>query len=138
MRFIKAVSFICFISGFTIADVLLWPYFSTMPLNVENAYHQYFMISWILGSVLLGSTFRDFRLSIASLCYFLFNLEDTFYYLIKQHSLPLVYNEIYAFGVSDPKLGIMIPWNVLGLLIMIFPYVVWHERYVVKDYSTAY
>ena len=115
----KIVSLVLFLSIFTLFDVLVWGRFVFyMPMIFQDLYHQMYMIGWILGAVLLGAKFKDFRISIIALSYFLFNIEDVFYYLVLHQSLPAAFGGLYAFGIADPSLTLILMWNMVGYSIM--------------------
>ena len=116
----KVVSTVLFLVIFTLFDALVWGrFFFYMPVIFQNLYHQLYMIAWILGSVLLGAKYKDSRISIIALSFFLFNVEDVYYYLILHQSLPATFGGIYAFGIADPSLRFVLAWNALGYSVML-------------------
>ena len=116
----KVVSTVLFLVIFTLFDALVWGrFFFYMPVIFQNLYHQLYMIAWILGSVLLGAKYKDSRISIIALSFFLFNVEDVYYYLILHQSLPATFGGIYAFGIADPSLRSVMAWNAVGYSIML-------------------
>ena len=115
----KVVSLVIFLSMFTLFDALVWGRLVFyMPVIVQNIYHQFYMIGWILGAVLLGARYKDYRISIIALSFFLFNIEDVFYYLILNQSLPVAFGGLYAFGIADPSFRLILMWNMVGYSIM--------------------
>ena len=105
---------------FTLFDALVWGKFVFyMSAIFQNLYHQLYMIAWILGAVLLGAKYQDFKISIIALSFFLFNVEDVYYYLILQQSLPTTFGGLHAFGIANPSLKLLMAWNAVGYSIML-------------------
>ena len=92
-----------FIVFSTLFDVIFWGIFDYRYRFLNPVYYElFFTMGWTFIPMILSQKLSDYRIAYICTGYYLFNIEDLFFYLILSGRVPAVFNGIYALGVPNP------------------------------------
>ncbi|MGC8515307.1 MAG: hypothetical protein ACP5OC_04130 [Thermoplasmata archaeon] len=110
------VSFL-FILLSTLFDVVFWGIFDYRYRFLNPVYYELlFTLGWTFIPLILSQKLSDYRIAYICTGYYLFNIEDLFFYLILSGKVPSTFNGIFALGVPNPPVEFVFIWEAIGVV----------------------
>ncbi len=120
IRTFPFVSFLFIVSS-TLFDVIFWGVFDYRYRFLNPVYYElFFTMGWTFIPMILSQKLSDYRIAYICTGYYLFNIEDLFFYLILSDRVPAVFNGIYALGVPNPPVELVYMWEAIGIAFIAF------------------